>query len=549
MESEEGDLSGLYGGDRPGVATVLLVALVVVGMLVGASIFGVWKTFTAETERQETSTFVEYSHGGEFDYDVYVNKGTIYGFTPQGEQSSGEYYRNLIDTMDVSFSYTVVPQATVGAVFQETVTVSALLEHPGVWKKTVTLVPEREMRGPFVLDIPLDLDVLENLSNAIEFEIGKSTSSNRITLIAEVHVVGGAGSTVFEDDFVQRTTLTVDTGSVSWQPGLTSTKMTSVEGLQIEQRGQFDYALHVENSILFGNVTFGPPEELPGREPIAIPKASQYFVRTIDHVDGSFSYGFDCEPPPSEASASVEVTAVLSHPGTWSKSYVLVPETRQVGDFTVEFPIDLDEYMEAADAIRGEIGMGSATYDLEITADVHMAATTDYGAIDERFSQSFSGRMAGTTVVFDSGLRQSQRGFIRETVTVAESVWPARAGALVALLALLSIGAFLGVRYLASREVPFPLPDTEARWAKKKRGDIVVDVGEMPVSAAAAAVVPVDSLDELLRVADSLLKPVLHNVDAGQHTYWVIDGATAYRYQSGAPLSFEDRAGLDELDV
>ena len=537
-------MSGFFSNGASDSPAMRVIVVVLVAALIGASIFGIWTAFTAVDERQETTVFVDYRHTGAFDYDVYVNKGIIYGFTPQQEQASGQYYRELMDTMDVSFGYAVVPQGTVAAVVQETVTISALLEQPGVWKKKVTLVPEREMRGPFILDIPLNLDAMEGLSNAIELEIGKSTSSNRITLIAEVHVVGRAGSTLFEDDFVQTATLTVDADSVSWQPGLTATKTTSVEGLQIEQRGQFDYAIHVQDSILFGNVTFGPPEEAPGQAPIAIPKAKQYFFRTIDHVEGSFSYDFDCEPPPSQGSATVEVTAVLSHPGTWSQSYVLVPETRQVGDFTVKFPVDLEGYMETTDSIRGEIGMGSATYDVEITANVHTIAATDHGTIDERFSQSFTGRMTGTTVVFDSGLSQSQRGSIRETVTVADSPsWLPRAGAIVGLLLLLALGYYVITRYALREAVPETAAAAEARLVKKKRKDVVVDVEMAPGSVDEETVVPVASLDELVKVADSLLKPVLHKAGVGRHIYWVIDGPTVYRYVSRDPLALGDTEG------
>ena len=42
--------------------------------------------------------------------------------------------------------------------------------------------------------------------------------------------------------------------------------------------------------------------------------------------------------------------------------------------------------------------------------------------------------------------------------------------------------------------------------------------------------IPIDSLGELVKVADALLKPVLHKAEQDIHIYYVIDGLTRYKY-------------------
>jgi hypothetical protein len=74
--------------------------------------------------------------------------------------------------------------------------------------------------------------------------------------------------------------------------------------------------------------------------------------------------------------------------------------------------------------------------------------------------------------------------------------------------------------------------EEEALRAKKKYKNVIVDVTELPPIKGEEAVIPFGSVDELVKAADSLLKPVLHQVVADKHIYCVIDGSTRYEYVS-----------------
>ena len=81
---------------------------------------------------------------------------------------------------------------------------------------------------------------------------------------------------------------------------------------------------------------------------------------------------------------------------------------------------------------------------------------------------------------------------------------------------------------------PWPLHpiEEEALRAKKKHKEVLADVDELPEAKAREVVIPLSSLDELVKAADTLLKPVLHKAEPEKHTYCVIDGATRYQYVS-----------------
>ena len=70
----------------------------------------------------------------------------------------------------------------------------------------------------------------------------------------------------------------------------------------------------------------------------------------------------------------------------------------------------------------------------------------------------------------------------------------------------------------------------EAARAKKKYRQLMVDVEELPEVKPTETVIPLNSLDDLVRIADDLVKPVLHRAEEGRHTYCIIDSGVRYLY-------------------
>jgi len=57
-----------------------------------------------------------------------------------------------------------------------------------------------------------------------------------------------------------------------------------------------------------------------------------------------------------------------------------------------------------------------------------------------------------------------------------------------------------------------------------------VDIEQLPSVKANETVIPLSSLDDLVRIADDLVKPVLHQVEAERHIYCIVDGTVRYQY-------------------
>ena len=516
-------------GMRRSWSTGRVVCLMLAILLLVGSLFGISWVVTHSDQEEETRTLVQYRHTGNFDYEAYAKYGSLYGRTAPAETPTPVYFLDIIESVDVSFSYSLVPKGEVTSV-SENVEIVAVLENPGVWRKELVLVPQTTEISHFELNFPLDVHALDDLAKTIDEETSSFSDSIDLTLVANVHVLAQTNSEVVEDDFVQTTKLLIETTTLEWEKGLTMTEAVSHDGWGFEQSGEFDYAVHLKENALYGPVTLRPPSEEESQPPVLLPKGITYFPEIIDSINPSYSYDFQCSESPVQASSTVEIIALLEYPKIWQKTLVLLPSATQESDFAVSFPLDLDQLIQFTDTVREEIGLGSATYDITITANVHLVAETTSGTIDEVFTQSLIGSLSPTTFKWNTQLDKVQPGQITETVYVSRWSWPLLVGAIVALLLALLLFTHVGLSQEPSRSRSRSALERQASQAKRKHKDAIVDILSLPEVQGDENVVSVDSLEDLVRAADDLLKPVLHKAEPRKHIYSVIDGPTRYVY-------------------
>ena len=99
------------------------------------------------------------------------------------------------------------------------------------------------------------------------------------------------------------------------------------------------------------------------------------------------------------------------------------------------------------------------------------------------------------------------------------------------LVAIVSLSLYLLIPLMVHKALPLSRIEQEARRAKKKHRDLIVDVKEFPFAEAGAiTVISLNSLDDLITTADNLFKPVLHQAEDKQHRYCVIDNFIRYEY-------------------
>ncbi len=513
------------------------------GALLVASLVGLG--FSAAAPAEEVPA-AEYEHRGQFDYTVYLKPSTLYGditLTEEEEQEEEEqvtmvFFRNIIREVQLSFSYNFDSSQSLGNVTNEVV-VSIIAENPGVWQKEITQLEETHIGGEFTVDFPLDLSGLDSIVDDIEAEIGIVDRERQFIIRAVVTTTAEtAPAQAIEAEFSHELTAVLTAKKLELKGNLGGSEEGSAEGIRYGARGRFDYEVHLEPNQLYETDVLrsqAPPVAEPPAEPPAPLKTLGpgllYFPRIIDSIRASFSYQFLCDRPISQQSQEVKVTVIIENPDKWSRSLVVLPKTNKAGSFTISFPIDIEYFKMVIDAIGEETGVPGTSHNIVIEADVRTVARTDVGTINEVYTQTLSGKLEADTLTFDEELSGSKSGSIGGAAIPGASAeggsrTPWIIGLVIALLAL----AYFGWSQTQLGLAPVSAGAAEAARARKKYRQMMVDVEELPGVKPAETVIPLNSLDDLARIADDLVKPVLHQAEKGRHTYCVIDGGVRYMY-------------------
>ncbi len=517
-------------------------AIFITSIVLLALIFGVYQAFTVPSEIEEQATVLNYEHKGEFDYLAYLHASYLFGDipletsletngSPASPPSTPKYPIEIIGAFDMTFTYRFVPDKPVTKVSTQ-VEVKAVLQSPA--GEDIILVPTTNQTGDFTVNFSA------NASDLV--------SSPTTTIKANVYTTVETDAGPMFESFSQSLTIESKGPLLEVSRDLTNTQRASFGELSYEQSGEFDYSVRLKPDSPWGAITLSPPSPKPPALP-QLPSAKTLGPgetiphRLFDRMEVTFSYSFESDWPVSQVAEEVEINAILENPGVWSKTFVLIPPTMKGGDFTVTFPLDNGDFSHFIDvykAIGKETGV-STPYNLTIKADVHTIAQTNFGPIDEEFSHTISTILGSDILEWEGELVGSKPGAIETSRTIPNpnkfvglsiiqirSLSASVAGVIFILLVYLIV---LKIWFKPEKLSPV---EEEALRARKKHKDVIVDIGELPEAKAREMVIQLSSLDELIKAADGLLKPVLHKAEAHKHTYYVIDGLTRYEYISEA---------------
>ena len=437
----------------------------------------------------------------------------------------------------MAFSYSFdCSEPTANVTSNVVVTITA--ENPGMWRKEMKQLAETYRGKEFRVDFPLYLGSLDRVVENIEEDIGVTSSERKFIIKATVDTIArtSSGRTI-KDDFNHEITALLKEHTLELEGDLKGSDTDTKEGVSYKEQGWFDYEIYLKDNKLYGATVLrlkglpaaGPPSSSPSA-PQTLGPGLIYFPKIIDNIKASFSYQFSSDRPVSVQSEEVEVTAIIENPGKWSKNVVLIPKTRKEGDFIISFPIDINYYTELIDAIQSETGAGGGPYNLKIKADVYTVAETNLGTIDEVYTQTLVGELEGNTLTFGEELSQSQSVSVSgATIPTGSEQGGTKApwvgGLIVALLAL----GYFGWSQIQLRPAVVGI-EAEAARARKKYRQVMVDIEELPKVKPNETVIPLSSLDDLVKISDDLVKPVLHKAAEGRHIYCAIDGAVRYQY-------------------
>jgi hypothetical protein len=507
------------------VATVSAVLFII-------SLAGFIAANTLPAEVEQETPLLSYEHRGRFNYLVYLKPSYLFGPEPEEPPlppPNPKYPTEIIDSIDMSFTYETDSETLQG------VGVKAILENPGLWQKEIELVPITDEAGSFTVEFELDLEEINELFDTIDEETLIKSSARMVTIVATV----GLGFGLQSESLIQSLPMKLEKNILEVDYDLIETQLDSSG--EVEALGEFDYTIHLKENSLFDTETLKPPPVTPYTPPppttIGVGTIIPY--QLVDIMDTSYYYSFRPEYPVEEVTEEITITATLENPELWSRTFILVPPTTESGDFRVSFPIDVNHLNELLGAISDETEIPAETYNLIIQADVHTMAETEFGPIDDVFSQTLSSSLGEGTLVWNEELVASESGAITKTKVIPNpnkylGLSVDRLRILCAILGGIFLIFFVisFVLYNKFKPAEPSLTEKEALQAGKKYGQRMAEAtSQIPMEGE--KIVSMGSMEDLIKVADELGKPVVHQPPSAsekRHAYYVFDGATRYQY-------------------
>jgi hypothetical protein len=526
---------------------IRVLLLIVVAVLFLVSAIGIQRAFSYPLEVEEEVVSFEYKHSGEFDYTAHLDESYLFNDFPlesspystqlieypAAPKSNPKYPLEDISTIDMSYSYSFKPDQDVKTRTSTEIEIYASIRRPAEAPEDIILLPVTVKNGDFTATFTITGEQLASVDMAI------------ITVDTYTTVESMLDQPMY-DAFTQTITISAVGPLIEIGGSLVDSQRASFGEYSYEQTGEFDYSVQFKRDSTFGAIVLTPPstDGLPSPPPtlssMTLGFGDSLFYNLLDSMDLTFSYQFESDDLAMMVNEDVSVSAVLENPGVWRKEFPLVPFTSKTGDFIVSFSLDRDDFNYFSDVYRvveRETGV-SGSNTLTILADVYTTAESEYGLITERFTQTLSTTLVGDILTWEEEfLAKFQPGDIRTSQVVPNPerimglpvVW-IRALAILLTVMLLILLSYLVALNVWFRPVEISSTEKEILRARKKHKDVIVDVKELPACVSRGSAIQLVSLDQLVKTADDLLKPVLHESEAGIHTYCVVDGSVRYEY-------------------
>ncbi len=522
------------------IATLLLAAALLLSGI----------AFTRPLTLEKVVPVVEYEHRGKFDYTVTQKSSYTYedlpieavlgASTPASTptptpapppQTTPKFPIDMVEGLDLTFSYGINAGKPLTRV-TENVEVGAVSQKAGAKQEQTILVPLTLESDNFTVTF--------SLSGADLAAAASTTITANVTTTVEID-----GRPLFET-FKQSLSIRTNGTVFELDKMLETSQKASSGDLAYEQTGVFDYAVRLKNDSPFGAAVLKPPATVvpvtrapPPTTPLSrktITPGDVIYTSLFESADATYSYELLANCTLKDVKEETEVHVALGEPRVWNREFTLVPTTARSGPFTVPFGLDGSDlmlYQDIYKAVQKETG-APASNNVTIVATTHVSAKTEFGPIDETFQQTLSTTLGKNTIEWNEKLQASKAGSIQIKQTVANSllgmpVNKAKNASVIlcaVFIALLAGVIVLGVIFKPSL---VSAAEVQAAQVRKKYHELIVDVTELS-DAAKDSATQVASIDELAKISDALMKPILHKAGPEGHVYCVIDGQTCYRY-------------------
>jgi hypothetical protein len=520
----------------------LRLELIILAILAVVSLGGLLLAGAQPAMIESKTTRLSYEHSAKFDYLAYLNPSYLLGPEPTPPaspaatpaaipQSALKYPADMLERFNFTFDYQFESQQPLEN-FRQRISASASAQDADKKALNIVLLPVQTLEGP---------------ASQAKFYLAPDNLTGDITLNIMVEPVIQTPQGPLFESFNQVVTLKREGPMYAIKrEELTKSQNGRLGNLLYQQQGDLDFTALLKTTSALGGIEVSPPPlpvvtPTPLLPPVfkVLKPGDAIYTKLLNRIEASLQYQLKGAQSIRNLDEEVTVVVVIEAAKAWSKTLVVVPVSHQNGNFKIPFNIEIARYLDLIESIRKETGVTADAYQLTVRADIHVTGQTDYGDLDEVFIPTLTSGLDKNVLAWTEKLTQSKLGSF-ETAEIIPNTQHYLGLSRVALrnlgmiLFIVFTLAFLASLWWYGRHKPAKLaqPNEKAEQYRKKFGPKMVEGAVCPKSTI-ANLVQVNSIEDLLKIADQLDKPLIHHGPAApstQHLYQVLDGATAYQY-------------------
>lgn len=291
------------------------------------------------------------------------------------------------------------------------------------------------------------------------------------------------------------------------------------------QKGDINYEVLVKSNPLYSHDR--------------LEEGKSYLVNFVDQLLTSYSYEFSAGEP-IDLQGTYEVKATLNgylgeseeREALWSKDYTFVPqkEFNQTTDnlqLNDTYDINLKDFYEFVAKVNEASEVGTMS-ELTVSFLVNINGDTESGPIQEQTEATMVLPLNGKVLTVGGQLTNEKEGVVVDTTSVKDpstqkAIWG------YSFLVIVGVLSIIGVLYFTK---PFREKDPKKREIHqvfKKYGTRLVAIDEEIIYENNRAI-PVRSFEDLVRISDDVLQPIMYLEDEGMRFY-VLNENKVYYYE------------------
>ena len=290
--------------------------------------------------------------------------------------------------------------------------------------------------------------------------------------------------------------------------------------------GIYNYTAQLKPNLIYNKTVLKP-----GEGPI--------YLRITDSINFSFTYIFQ-----SSQQADANITYRLSEylqSFKWTKQlYATTETTINAKGTSIEIPVNsippisVDNIQSIAAKLDQEIGVYSSEYNATITIEIRIKAQSTEGTINEQINPTltltFKRGTSEGDVIHIHGLENTETGVVTHENVIRNDWVINQRYASYGLTAAALVGLALSIwAYMKTK--PPQLKKITLKDIIEPYEDIIAEVIQKPNYKTPLTIIQMKSMEDLVKVADSLAKPILHlKKEGNKHVFYVIDETTKYEY-------------------